>query len=170
MERLATNEIKENDDGTITIFLINGGESVVDKNSWDRACNYRWYKMPGANTTQYAQATRTIGGFSKTYSLHRICTSAPKGMDVDHIDRDGLNNRLSNLRICTRAENLHNGKIKRTNTSGFKGIRKNHGKWEARMRINGKNKYLGIFAKKEDAAEAYKKYAIKKHGEFYRER
>ena len=98
--------------------------------------------------------------------LHRIITACPKGMEVDHIDRNGLNNQRSNLRVVTSSENkMNRGKTKH-NTSGYKGVRLNKGIWVAEISINHKHIYLGSFNTKEEAALAYNNGAIKHHGQF----
>jgi len=114
----------------------------------------------------------TLKGYvysGKNKLLHRMIMNAPDGMDVDHINGDKLDNRKSNLRICTRQENLMNVAKKKNNTSGFKGVcfDKQSQKFKAQIRIDGKQKFLGLFEKAEDAHEAYKKAAVKLHGEFH---
>jgi len=112
----------------------------------------------------------------KPYLLHRLLAQAfipnPENKPfVDHIDGDPLNNSLSNLRWCTYTENGRNRKKHRNNTSGYKGVyfNKAAGKWRARIKINGKNKSLGYFHTKEEAAAAYEAAAKEAFGEFYRE-
>jgi HNH endonuclease/AP2 domain len=84
--------------------------------------------------------------------LHKLLT----GYDLtDHIDGDTLNNRLSNLRPATHAQNMLNRKLGKNNTSGYKGVywNKRHTRWVARVRIDGKTVYYGEFLDKEDAAK-----------------
>ena len=87
---------------------------------------------------------------------------------IDHKDRDRLNNRKSNFRFCTNAENTRNRKKPITNTSGFKGVSwvKRDKKWRAAITINKKWIHLGVFKDKAEAAKAYNKAALKHHGEF----
>ena len=100
--------------------------------------------------------------------LHRILMNAPDGMFVDHINGNKLDNRKTNLRICTQQENNMNRGKNKNNTSGFKGVtfHKQTQKLQALIRIDGKYKFLGLFEKAEDAYEAYKKAAVKLHGDF----
>ena len=89
------------------------------------------------------------------------------GKQVDHIDGNGLNNQKSNVRICTRSQNAFNRKLVSSN-SGRKGVtwHKTVGMWEAQIRKDGKNIYLGCFQDKENAATAYDIAAEKMFGEF----
>jgi hypothetical protein len=90
---------------------------------------------------------------------------------IDHINGIKDDNRLSNLREATNAQNLANQGKQRTNTSGHKGVSwdKQRKKWSAKIQINRRTIHLGVFENKEDAAEAYKTAALKYHGEFARQ-
>ena len=76
------------------------------------------YKKDGSIRTVYA-----VGGDrGRTVLLHRVIAGTPVGMETDHRDRDGLNNRRSNLRNATIAQNRQNAAISADNTSGVKGV------------------------------------------------
>jgi hypothetical protein len=104
--------------------------------------------------------------------FHRLLVAAPRGLEVDHINGNGLDNRRSNLRLCTHDQNTKNRKISRNNTSGFKGVsRINTAKtpiWRARIHSNGRFISLGCFRSPEEAHRAYINGSIKYHGEFGR--
>jgi hypothetical protein len=87
---------------------------------------------------------------------------------VDHKDRDGLNNRLINLRPATRSQNAANSNLSARNTSGYKGVywSKKMNCWWAAITVNGRQKSLGCFDNPESAFEAYKIAATKAFGEF----
>lgn len=100
--------------------------------------------------------------------LHRALMQPDKGQVVDHRNGDKSDNRRSNLRLCSNAENIRNRGKPRTNTSGFKGVRlrPDTGKWRAEIR-HGKARYsLGNFATAEEAALAYDVAALQLHGAF----
>lgn len=103
--------------------------------------------------------------------LHRFILNAPKGLEVDHINGDGLDNRKENLRICNRKQNGKNRKLAKNNKTGYHGVyycerEKRRKRWTATIRINGKKKTIGRFHTKDEAAVAYNEYALKYHGAF----
>lgn len=87
---------------------------------------------------------------------------------VDHKDGDTLNNRRGNLRICKQIQNSYNTKIRKDNTSGFKGVFKRGSKWRAMLRYNNKLINLGTFPIPKQAAQAYDEKARELFGEFGR--
>lgn len=97
--------------------------------------------------------------------LHRLL--CPEWEYVDHADGDGLNNCRSNLRDGTEFRNNANSTTRSGNPSGFKGVyRSSSGKWVARIGVNGKQIYLGIYGTPEEAAYAYDQAAVSHFGEY----
>lgn len=133
------------------------GYAIVDvENSW--VDKYSWHR----HHKNYATAKIN----KKIISLHTLLMNPPKGMVVDHINHDGLDNRFENLRICTMSENARNGLMRRHNSVGYKGVTFNHGKYQSKL-WNGKNKlHLGTFTNPIDAAKAYDQKAKELFGEF----
>jgi hypothetical protein len=109
---------------------------------------------------------RAIKVEGSQYQAHRLAWLYIYGNfpedQIDHIDGDGLNNRISNLRDVTHQENGRNQKKPSTNTSGIIGVSWNaqENKWVAHIKINRKYKRLGGFLNKNDAKAARKKAEI----------
>lgn len=114
-----------------------------------------------------------IGLNKKLYMAHRLAWLYAKGHypcnQVDHINGNRSDNRLCNLRVCDNTQNSFNSKIRKDNTSGFKGVHfyKRTGKWTACGRVNKKLQHLGTFDTAQDASDAYNKFAKESHGDFY---
>jgi hypothetical protein len=100
--------------------------------------------------------------------MHRQVTNAPKGLVVDHINHNGLDNRRANLRLCTKQQNNCNSRSFRHKTSNYKGVFKEKGskKFRAYIRFNKKPVHIGMFELEIDAAKAYDKKAKELFGEF----
>ena len=133
-------------------LFSHGKFTKVDDEDFEFLSQWRWTAKKGKHAW-YAHRSQN----NKTLYLHRLLAQAPKGMDVDHRDGDGLNNQKSNLRVCTRSENALNRKeLNKSNTSGISGVRwhKATKKWLAQITYGGKKIYLGLFNFKEDAAMA----------------
>ncbi len=149
------------------IELTSGSTSEIDdSDSW--VAKFRWNerRSPKEKTT-YAVAT--VDG--KRVSLHRLIMGLtdPK-IQVDHRDRNGLNNKRSNLRIATKSQNMANRGPDKNNTSGFKGVhshtKKGYSFWRAEITVNRKRIALGQRVDKEKAARLYDEAAVKYFGEF----
>jgi hypothetical protein len=102
--------------------------------------------------------------------MHRFILSAPKGIQVDHRDNDGLHNTRGNIRLCTCQQNQGNSRPTTCHTSIFKGVHwdKRDRIWQAKIHINRRSIYLGNFIKEIDAALAYDDAAREYFGEFAR--
>ena len=110
------------------------------------------------------------------YKAHRLAYYMyhgidPRNNDVDHEDRNGLNNKINNLRLATRLENSRNRKFQKNNTSGVTGVTwdKRRGRWVAQLKLNGKYKFLGYYLNIQDAAQARKEGEKKYFGKFRRQ-
>jgi hypothetical protein len=108
-----------------------------------------------------------------TYQAHRIAWYLHTGkdpcpLDIDHINGDRADNRISNLRLATPAQNAKNQPKKQGTTSTYKGVSwyKRHRKWQAQIRVDGQSIYLGYYNNELDAHLAYCAAAARLHGEF----
>jgi hypothetical protein len=115
---------------------------------------------------EYWYVRTSIGG-RRHALLHRVIAGAVMGQQVDHINGNGLDNRRSNLRICTHSENMRNTRRNSRNTSGYKGVRKAGNGWTVFIQHDGQRKYLGYFKSAAEGHEAYKAAAQLLHGEFH---
>lgn len=158
---------------TISIPLTKGYSAVVNAIDADLA-SYTWRSAKKAEDRIYAQRNETVNGKKKTIPMHKQILERVLGRtllsseQVDHKDRNGLNNIRSNLRLSSPAQNQQNQKRHKDNTSGYKGVRFSKDKWMARISVNGTRIYLGVFDTPELAHKAYCEAAKKYHGEFAR--
>lgn len=162
-------------DNCITIPLTQGYEAIVDERDADLA-NHKWYVLTNKHSNVYAARETFPNGKRTTLLMHRVImerslgASLEKAIEVDHENNNGLDNRRDNLRTATRAQNSHNSKKPRHNTSGYKGVSlyKPNNKWRAYINLNRKRIYLGYFDTPLEAYKAYCKAAEQYHGEFAR--
>jgi hypothetical protein len=152
------------------IPLTRGKVALVDAEDYESLAGYRWHAAPKGGTWYAERAGRLSEGGPRTVCMHRVILSAPPGLMVDHIDGDGLNNRRSNLRLATHAQNGQNQRRSRANASGFKGVSWSSrvGRWQAAIRIAGRKVFLGYYGTPEEAHTAYSAAVEKFHGEFGR--
>jgi hypothetical protein len=151
------------------IPLTRGREAVIDAADLAIVGHDNWYAMAGGRPV-YAARKETRGGKHQAVLMHRVLMDAAGTHDVDHRDCDGLNNRRSNLRVCSRSENMRNMAAPRHNRSGVKGVSwcADRGKWLAQIKVDGKAVNLGRFDSMEAAQAAYANGAAVHHGEFAR--
>jgi len=153
------------------IELTQGYKTMVDDEDFEWLNQWKWHLK---NTGKNLYAARGIWdndrGNNRFIRMHRLIMGASGSIQVDHINRNTLDNRRCNLRLCDNAQNHWNSGVKRNNTSGFKGVDwlKKNKKWRARLHFHGKEVHIGCFKNKLDAALAYNEAALKYFGEFAR--
>jgi hypothetical protein len=142
------------------IELSNGQIALVDDCDYEYLSQWRWY-IAGKGYAMRIERKVTI-------YMHRVVAGTLVGMNTDHINRNKLDNRRSNLRVCTGSQNNANMAVRKNNTSGKKGVywhKKAH-KWLAQIWYNKNIVYLGIYDSIDDAYHAYCKKAEELYGEF----
>lgn len=141
------------------ISLSQGKFALVDDEDFDRVSQYKWYFNDG-------YAMRYEKG--KRIRMHRFILDAPDGVEVDHRNRNKLDQRRENLRLCTGIENKRNLGIRKDNTSGYKNVYldRSTGHWRSAIYVNGKPIHFGSFKEKRHAAMAHAMFVKDFHGEF----
>ena len=152
------------------ISLTQDKFAIVDDANYNSLNKYKWYTFKSL-TTCYAVRNAPISeSGQRQIRMHNIILSPPKGVEVDHKNGNGLDNRISNLRFCNRSENKRSQRLSRDNTSGFKGVtlrsRVQKTVYVARIGVNKREIHLGYYPTLEAAARAYDRAALKYHGDF----
>lgn len=158
-------------EGDVAILtLTKGHEAIIDIEDVALVGQYAWCAGVKPHGVYAVRQARDSDGKKRTVRLHRAIMNAPENLYVDHINGNPLDNRRSNLRLATHAENTRNQRRSRANTSGFKGVHWHKGaaKWQAYISLDGKRRSLGYFQSPESAHEAYLRAAEELHGEFAR--
>jgi hypothetical protein len=152
------------------ISLTKGRVAIVDDEDYGWISRWKWC------ATDRPYAARGVSyidgdGSKKTFHIlmHRLICGVPYGVEVDHVNRNTLDNRKSNLRPSSRTENNRNQGVRSDSASGYKGVYWHSGdqKWNVYISIGNKKKvFLGGYNNPSDAAVAYDIGAITYFGEF----
>jgi len=163
------NRFFEREDGSVGVELTRGLIAVIEKQDVLLVRGYRWTTMAAPNGRNYAVSHTTARGKKTAFLMHRVILGASKGQELDHKNRDGLDNRRANLRFCTHSQNQGNRK-KQAGSSQFKGVfwDPDRMKWRAAIKVGGKLKKLGRFDSEAEAARTYDTAAKEGFGEFAR--
>lgn len=144
--------------------------TLVDDDDYEDLSKYTWMRHPDGSVIVvfYGGVNATNGrGFYQRERMHRYIMQPQPEMVVDHINGDSLDNRKSNLRVCTQRDNSRNKHFVK-NSSGYKGVRKGRiaGSWDAYIMCDGYSQYLGRAYDSGDAALLYDMAAIQLFGDF----
>ena len=154
-----TTQLIKGDNGTAIIVTSNGQHILIDEADIDKAMRYSWC----VSKTGYAVAN--IDGHVTKMHRYLLGLTSTDAI-VDHINGNPLDNRRVNLRLCSNAENMRNMKAKKS-ISGATGVRlTSHGRWNARITINGKGHHIGNYQTKGEAIQARREAEQKYFGEF----
>lgn len=166
MPRPNTNRFEPVGDGSTRLITRHGDVFLIDDADMATVRKYCWRRLA---RTDYAQTTVIADGRHQTLYLHRLlCPTTEERPEVDH--KEGRrDNRRSNLRACTRAENLRNARTRKDSKTGVKGVRRlPHGKYSAVVMVNQVKSHLGVFDDIASAAAAATAFREIHHGEFAR--
>ncbi|MHC4459950.1 MAG: AP2 domain-containing protein [Planctomycetota bacterium] len=152
------------------IGLGNNLNAIVDLEDLPKLSKIRWFAEKHGNT-YYCVTSKNKDTFGKKIYMHHIVKgNPPVGMEVDHCDGNGLNNKKNNIRFCSHKENCQARRKRKTKTSSkYKGVSwdKERKQWMVRiMGIDGKNHWLGRYNSELDAAKAYDEAAMEMFGNF----
>lgn len=157
------------------IPLTQGKVALVDDVDYEELAKHKWCASASRSgrNEYYALRKEHINTRWQTLLMHRVVWTRhhgpiPEGKEIDHINGDGLDNRKTNMRLCTHANNMANYRKKKAHSSHFKGVswQKDCHRWKAHIKKDGGKTYLGCYISEEDAARAYDTKAKELFGEF----
>lgn len=134
------------------IPLTQGYTTLVDDEDYEELSKHKWTAAVRKHTV-YAIRYIRIGGKTVCFLMHRVLVNAVPDMKVDHKNHNGLDNQRHNIRECTESQNQQN----RTHAGVF--WDKVLHRWRARIGIDGKMRYLGVYVSKDAAVDAYRNAA-----------
>lgn len=145
------------------IELTKGFVAVVDDCDFDALSQWKWHAMVDRSGHVYAGRNTKPSG---RVLMHRAIMAAMPDQVVDHKDRNPLNNRRANLRLCSRGQNRSNSVP--SSACALKGVTwiKRDKRWIAQITYNKIKRTIGYFDNPIDAAKAYDKIAVQLHGQF----
>lgn len=146
------------------ISLTRGYVTIVDDADYEELSAFKWRTQGPMGKAGLVYAVKGSQG-TGSILMHRAITNCPIGMEVDHLNENGLDNRRSNLRVCTHAENIaRSNTAPSINPTGYRGVFKapKANTYQAKLGLVK----LGWFRLPETAARAYDAAAREKYGDF----
>jgi hypothetical protein len=155
------------------ILLSNGDICIIDDEDYEDISRFKWHYAKGGYAIRNIWDGKTETNDGELMHRRIMGLKSADGKFVDHANRNGLDNRKENLRLCTKTQNQCNQKPRKrlngTSSSIYKGVNysKNRRKsWQCRIAINGRQYSCGYYLTEEEAALAYNEKAKEMHGEF----
>lgn len=154
------------------IPLTQGKYAIVDPERYDELARYKWFAVRserGYYAMRMVKAKRGSRVRQRAVRMHRVVLKPPEGKFIDHINHNGLDNRIANLRIVTRQQNMWNKRKQRGSySSKYKGVTwlKSANRWQVRMTYDGRSMFIGYFDDETAAARAYDVRAKELFGEY----
>jgi len=144
------------------ISITQGQVTLVDDEDYEYLSQWKWQAEKYLKCYRVFRTQKTGYIKKKKFYMHRVIMNPPDDMEIDHKNRNPLDNRRQNLRIATTTQNMWN----RTSTSksGYRGVKTSGKKYQAR--IGTGRTYIGTFNTAEEAACAYDEKAKEFYGEF----
>ena len=168
MARRNHSEWHKREDGTIEIELTQGKVALIDEQDLPKVLPHVWCAHHKGNCWYAATGIATDSHKWTNLRMHRLILYAPDGMDIDHINHNGLDNRRCNLRLATHAQNIANQTARAGTSSQYKGVHRVKRTCQLRKPWRaycGRTK-LGYFTTEREAARAYNRAAKRRYGEF----
>ena len=157
------------EDEVSIINLSNGMSCLIDAEDFARLSRICWTAnvLRTSSGREHVHAYGWVKERKRSVLMHRLIMDAPRGVEVDHINGDSLDNRKSNLRFANRSQNSANRKVVKA-ASGYKGVfRATNGKpFIVKVWVGGIDHYIGRFACPVEAARAYDAAAVRHFGSF----
>lgn len=145
--------------------------ALVDDEDYELISSFVWRAIrPSLRSKTFYAINEKMSDYKRScIYMHRIILSASDDhVEIDHVNRNGLDNRRLNLRICSHSQNLMNTPLRENKTSKYRGVHwdRERDKWMTTIRMNGKTISLGRFDSEEDAAMAFDRAAMARCSEF----
>jgi hypothetical protein len=142
----------------------------IDRHS--RRWNMRWANKAAGSKTKAGYLIVCVD--YTRYLAHRVAWAVHYGewpaMFLDHVNRNGMDNRIENLRSVSHSQNMANASVRTDNTSGYRGVSKDYytDQWLAQIWVDGKHHRVGLFPTKDEAFAAYCEAGRVLRGEYFR--
>lgn len=150
-----------------TLPLTQGYVAIIDDADHEWLSQWKWHACVSRGVAT-ARRSEWINGKKTAIPLSRFIMNAPKGIQVDHENRNTMDNQRHNLRFATNAQNCRNRKLRSDSRTGLKGVIKWRYGFSASIQTDGVRVNLGSFQTPELAYAAYCDAAKQLHGEFAR--